>query len=466
MSPDFAAEGRVLGVPVAEPEGQESDRGRWNLNLLLNSMIVVQICAVIAFGSITILRYPLWSVVDEGAHFDNIAYIAEHHSLPVLGKAHATEQELAIGKGVYPGRVKIDAAKDGLAGLDYEAFQPPLYYLVATPFFYLNGNFHSKAIILRFLGLAFLLLAIALFARLSRHVLKKRWRIGLAGGLLVFLMPGIIVRSVTISNDSLAIPIAIATVTELWIALERRSSGRLIAAGALVSCGVLTDLYLAEMVPVFIGVAAVILWSSRTWRDVVRVALAAGVGVVVALPWFVFNAVEYHALTASAVAKAEQLSTVNPHHLHFTVGQLPALTVDSLFQPLMPQEWGSLTFPHPLTNYVSVLFQVLLVPLAIFLTVVLGGRLFRTGYWVLVAPWVVNVLLCWYIDIGQQWESGAMVARYTYATLTILGLFVVAATLSLVRSVKPVVVTMVLSTAFLVVLWIQVVPSIASTPHA
>jgi len=441
-------------------------RLRWNLTPFLNAIIAIQICAVIVFGSITILRYPLWSLVDEGAHFDNIAYIAQHHSIPVLGKAFATEQELAIGQGIYPHRTTTVAAKDGLSGLDYEAFQPPLYYLVATPFFFLSGNYHSKAIILRFLGLVLLLLAIALFARLSRHVLKKRWRLGVAAGLLVFLMPGVIVRSVTISNDCLAIPIAIATITELWIALERSSSVRLVPAGILVACGVLTDLYLAEMVPVFIAGACIIVWRSRATRDVLWAATAAAVSVVVASPWFVFNLVEYHALTASAIAKAEQLGTVNPHHLRFTIGQIPSLTSQTLFQPLMPQEWGGLLLDHPFTYYLAGLFQVLLVPMAIFLAFVLGRRMFTTGYWMLLAPWVGNILLCWYIDIGQQWESGAMVARYTYATLPILGLFVAAALLSMRRSVKPFVVTVLVATAFLVLLWIQIVPTIPSTPHA
>jgi len=453
-------------LKAAAQAAQRAAPGRWNLGLLLNVLIAVQIGAVIAFGSITILQYPLWSTVDEGAHFDNIAYIAEHHSLPVLGKSFATEQELAISQGIYPRHTTTIAARDGLSGLDYEAFQPPLYYLVATPFFFLNGNFHSKAIILRFLGLALLLVAIALFARLSRHVLKKRWRLGLAAGLVVFLMPGIVVRMVTISNECLAVPVAIAAATELWIALERRSSRRLIPAGALVSAGVLTDLYLADLVPVFLAVAVVILWRSRTAQELVRVATAAAVGVVIALPWFIFNLVEYHALTGSAVAKAEQLSTVNPHHLHFTVGQVPALTTETLFRPLIPQEWVTVLFNHPLMSYLAELFQALLVPLAIFLAFMLGRRLFTTGYWMLLAPWVGNILLCWYIDIGQQWESGAMVARYTYATLTILGLFVAAAVLASVRSVKPFVWTVVLSTAFVIAVWVQIVPTIHSTPHS
>ena len=102
--------------------------------------------------------------------------------------------------------------------------------------FFLSGNYHTKAILLRFFGLLLLVASIALFARLSRHVLKKRSLLGLSGGLLVFLMPGVVVRMVTISDVNLAVPLAILTVTELWIAWQHRSSRRLVLCGFLVGC--------------------------------------------------------------------------------------------------------------------------------------------------------------------------------------------------------------------------------------
>ncbi len=148
----------------------------------------------------------------------------------------ASEQELAIGQGTYPRRTTINPRTDGLGGLSYEA-QPPLYYYLATPVFFLSGNYHTKAILLRYFGLLLLVASIALFARLSRHVLKERWLLGFAGGLLIYLMPGVIVRMVTISDLNLAIPLATLTVTELWIAWERRSSTRLLLCGFLVGCG-------------------------------------------------------------------------------------------------------------------------------------------------------------------------------------------------------------------------------------
>ncbi|HEX3947141.1 MAG TPA: glycosyltransferase family 39 protein [Acidimicrobiales bacterium] len=448
--------GRAVGRPEWRDQALSS-----STRLVVSLLIGAQIVAVIVFGCITIMRYPLWSAVDEGAHFDNIAYIAEHGSYPVLGKAPATDQELAIGQGIYPAHTTIDARTFGLGGLSYEAFQPPLYYYVASPVFFLAGNYHTKAILLRFFGLVLLLLAIALLARLSRHVLRKRWLLGLAGGLLVFLMPGVLVRMVTIADVNLAVPIAILVVTELWIARERQSSRRLLLCGLLVGLGVLTDLYLADLIPVFVLVAATILWRHRTRRDLVQATAGGALAVLVVLPWLVFNEVKYHALTASALAKNEQLAIVNPTHAHYSLSQAPGLTVQTLFQPLMPQEWGGAIVGHNLLTYGADLFQILLVPAALVLGLALGRRLVTSGYWLLVLPWVCNIALCWYIDVGQQWESGAMVGRYTYPTLTILGLFVVAAVTMLFRRVRPLLITMAVSSVFLVILWVHLVPTIS-----
>jgi 4-amino-4-deoxy-L-arabinose transferase-like glycosyltransferase len=433
------------------------------LTTFLRIVIVAQILAIITFGSITIEKYPLWSLVDEGAHFDNIEYIAQHHSLPVLGKVFATQQELAIGQGIYPKHSNIDPKTSGLPGLAYEAFQPPLYYLVATPFYFLNGNFHSKAIILRFLGLGLLVVSIALLARLSRHVLKQRWLLGLGGGLLIFLMPGIITRSVTISNFNLALPLVIAAVTEMWIAWERRSSNRLITGGFLVGCGVLTDLYLAELVPVFLALAAVLFLGSKDRGNHLRCAIAVGLAAIVTLPWFIFNEIEYHALTASDLAKREQLHIVNPQHLHFGLGQLPGLTVQTLFNPLLPQEWSHYLDGSNLLAYGATIFQVLIVPAAIVLAVALGRRILTTGFWLLLLPFLCNLALCWYIDYGQQWESGSMVGRYVYPTLPILAIFIVGAATQYVRSARTWATLFVVTTAFLIVVWVHIIPMIPKT---
>ena len=466
VEPDGSAPDRGGTAPVDRVDGTTPRRGRPRRRrvspALLVALVVLQLATIVVFGAITAARYPLWSAVDEGAHFEYVQWVAEHGSLPVLGSTPASGQELAIGQGVYPRHTTFKPADSGLSGLSYEAFQPPLYYVVAAPVFDLSGNYRTKAFLLRYFGLVLLLVAAALLARLSRQVLKRRWLIGLSAGLLVLMMPGVVARVVTISNLSLAIPLAIACLTELWIAWERRSSPHLVAAGALVGLGVLTDLYLVELVPMFVLVAVSVLRHNRTWIDALWAGAGAVLAVVAVLPWLVFNEIHYHSLTASALAKREQLGVVNPDHVHYTVGQVPGWTVETLFVPLMPQEWQKYLPAHPVLAQLATDFQALLIPGALVLALILGRRLVTTGLWILLLPWVLNLGLCWYIDLGQQWMSGSMVARYTYPTLPALAVFTGAALLVVVRSPRPVLVGAGASTLFLLWLWIAPVPTIGS----
>lgn len=426
-------------------------------------LVAVQIAAIVTFGVLTIQRFPLWSPIDEGAHYDNVIYVAAHGTYPVLGKTPATEQELAIGQGIYPRHTTINPRTFGLGGLSYEAFQPPLYYYVAAPVSLLSGDYHAKAILLRYFGLGLLVVSIALLARLSRHVLGQRWLMGLSGGLLIFLMPSFILRMVTISDMNLAVPLAIWTVTELWIAWQRDSPRRLVYAGALVGAGILTDLYLIEMLPLYAAVACVLIWRNRSRGRVLAGAIGAVLACLVVLPWLVFNESKYHTLTATAIAKREQMGIVNPHHLHDTIGQIPGLTVGQLFQPLLPEEWATRLVGHSLYGYAGTLFQILVLPAAFVLAIALGRRLLSSGLWILLVPFVGNVLLCWYVFYGQQWSTGSMAPRYLFPTLPLLAVFSVASMRILFSSIRPLLATLALSTAFLVALWVLLVPTISST---
>ena len=145
-----------------------------------------------------------------------------------------------------------------------------------------------------------------------------------------------------------------------------------------------------------------------------------------------------------------------------TIGQLPGYTLSWLFQPLMPEEWGTRLVGHALYGNLANLFQVLIVPAAVVLAVALGRRLLSSGLWILLLPVLCNLLLCWYVYYGQQWLSGSMVARYMYSTLPLLALFNVASVRVLFSAVRPLLVTLVLSTGFLIALWIWLVPTLSS----
>lgn len=422
-------------------------------------LVVVQIIAVLVFGAITAVRYPLWSPTDEGAHFENVIYITQHGSYPVLGQAPAGEQELAISQGIYPKHTTIDPRQDGLGGLAYEAFQPPLYYYVAAPITYLSGDYRTKAFLLRFFGLFLLSVSIALLARLSRLVLKDRWLLGLAGGMVMFLLPGTVLRMVNISNENLALPLGLLILIELWVAWEREESWRLVIGGVLIGLGLLTDLFLGVLVPVFALVALSILRTHRSRRDLQHVALGGVLTGLLLLPWLIFNEVKYHALTATALAKEEQIAIINPTHARYTLAVLPGSTFHHMMEPLWPKVWAHLLDTHTVLALFGTVLQVALVPGALLLAVLLGRRILSGGYWLLILPWVSTVVVCWVLEIGGQWP--VLNGRYMLPALAPLALFEVAALMDLTRGRRSLLIGIGAMTLFLLILWVHVVPTVA-----
>ncbi|MGH9089727.1 MAG: hypothetical protein ACRDYZ_16740 [Acidimicrobiales bacterium] len=420
------------------------------------AVVAVCVACVVVFGSIEAVRSPVWNPVDEGAHFAYVQQIAEHGSLPVLGKTYVSEQVLALGKGAYPRRVRTDPTHMGLAGDSYEAFQPPLYYAVAVPVFDLSGNFHTKVILMRFFGLFLLVVTIGLYARLCRLLLGERWLLGLAAGTVVLAMPGVVVRCVTLSNLPLEMVLVMACVTELWIAVRRVAPGRLLVAGALLGLGISTDLFSVELVPVYAACAAVVMWRRRTWRSVAWASAGGALALALVAPWLVFNEVHYHSLTASGLAKSMQASTVNPQHVHYGLHLVADLTAKWLFSPALPQEWTVTS--RPFLAWGTSALALFVVPASLFLALSLGRQLLPAGRWVLVVPWVFNVALCWYISLGQQWLT--MQPRYTYPTLPLLALAMTAGALAILRTRWPFVLTLAGFSVFLVVLWVGLLPQV------
>src|SRR6266540_3513442 len=138
----------------------------------LRAFIVGQVVAVAVLAAITVARYPVWTLVDEGAHFDYIQTIAEHGHLPVIADVVSPQVE-AIDENVYPAPPRQDPARRGLAGRSYEGQQPPLYYLIAVPAFSVPSNYLTKVRVVRAFDVLLLLGAIAVFLLLAREVLGR-----------------------------------------------------------------------------------------------------------------------------------------------------------------------------------------------------------------------------------------------------------------------------------------------------
>ena len=404
-------------------------------------------------GLFTALHFHFFTAIDEEAHFSYVQQIAQHGSLPVLGKTETSLEGLALDQGVYPRRTTIDPKHYGLGGLSYEAFQPPLYYASAVPAFYAVGNFRDKVYAIRLYGYLLLLVSVVLAARLARAVLADRWMIGWSILLVFFTLPGVVVRCTTVGNLALAVPLTVLFGTELWIAWKRHSTGRLMLAGLLAGLCVLTQLELVLLLPVFALVLVAEARRRRAARTWAPLVVALLIPVVVTAPWFIFNEANYHMLTAASLAIKEQIGIINPHHLHFSINQLPNDTVGSILDPTLPAEWGAGLSGQPTLRFFVQALAVLMVPGSVVLILALGRRLWTVASAILGLPWLLNVVELWYIRYGQQWS---IVARYTYPTLPLLLMLASDATETIRARYLPVVMSIGATVALSAIWWFYI----------
>ena len=272
--------------------------------MALRGLIAVQLAALVALAGVTVWRFPVWALVDERAHYDYVQTVAEEGRLPDLRDELISPEAEAIDEGVFPGPPRTDPATRGLAGRSYEAFQPPLYYLVAAGPFAAGGDHLAKVRVLRLLGVGCLLLAAFLLWRLARGSPAV-----FAVALCFLLWPGVVVRTVTASNAALELPLALGALLAARAAHERRDGRLLVLAGALAGLGLLTRLSLVVLLPVL---AVVALLHVRAGGRRGTAALALVLPALLLAPWIASNVERYGAPTASALVREMQDPVLNP----------------------------------------------------------------------------------------------------------------------------------------------------------
>jgi len=178
--------------------------------------IALAVIVVIYFAIATLyaLWTPKWQAPDEPAHLNYIRHIAETGTLPVLQPGDYDQAYLEkIKAAKFPATLSIDSIR-------YESYQPPLYYLAATPVYWLVRGASMDAIVLALrlfsivLGALVLLVAFNVIHTLfpDDHVLA------LATVGLMATVPQHLAVSASISNDLAA---ELVLVLILWLAVKR-----------------------------------------------------------------------------------------------------------------------------------------------------------------------------------------------------------------------------------------------------
>jgi hypothetical protein len=262
---------------------------------------------------------PVWSRVDEAQHADVLAQYA-HGDFPIEGVTTLRPDIVAVDEatGVYrwnvPGTGPVPAETDTQAfvpppqsaspaakrawtarhlwGFSYEAMQPPLYYLLAEPAWWLGARFGGTfgAIHAARLFSALVAACLAPLVYLLGLVIRPgAQRMPLLAAGFAALLPGYVLNTTQITNDGLAAVLG-AALTVVAVKGARDGWSRSLAAlcGLLLGLAVLTKLTAVGLLPL---VAAAFLWpGARPLRmRLMAGAIAASVAALLVAPWLAFN---------------------------------------------------------------------------------------------------------------------------------------------------------------------------------
>lgn len=295
----------------------------------LAATLIAYLIAAALFAFVT----PAWQAPDEPAHYNYVAHIAQTGTLPILRSGdydHALLNRLLSARFTPPA---------GIESLRYEAHQPPLYYLLAVPVYWLSdGSLWA----LRLFGIVIGAGAIVLLYLCLELVFPGKPLVAVGGTAFSALLPMHVAVSAAVNNDGMAEALIMAAMLALlgWLRghfyedapengrspqaqNERR---RLLLLGVLLGLGMLTKVYAYVLAPIAVLTVAGVSGLrpsvqetegvSRVWRNGRRgaqqamwVALPA---LIMALPWWVRNWIVYGAWDVLGLAQHDRIVAGQP----------------------------------------------------------------------------------------------------------------------------------------------------------
>jgi 4-amino-4-deoxy-L-arabinose transferase-like glycosyltransferase len=256
-------------------------------HLLLILIIAVYLLA----GGLYAVYTPAWQAPDEPAHYNYVRFVAEHGDLPVLRPG---DYPAAYLEQIKSARFPLDMPIDPIR---YEAWQPPLYYLLATPIYQLaSGALIPLRLLSVVLGAGLVVTAYAI----ALTVRPGDTRLALGTAAFVAFVPMHLTMAASVNNDALAeLLLALVMLRLMQWAREAPGKGEatlrpysLAITGLLLGLGLITK---ATVYVVAISLALVaLLWGERRPALLVRRAAAVfGPALVLAIPWYARNATLY-----------------------------------------------------------------------------------------------------------------------------------------------------------------------------
>ena len=259
--------------------------------------LLLILVAYAALGALFAVTTPAWQNPDEPAHYNYIAHLATEWQFPALRMGDYDEAYLQRLKAEkFPPALSVEPVR-------YESHQPPLYYLIAAPFYWLG---QGSLLALRLFGVALGAGVVLLIYLCARAVAPESPHIALGAAAFAAFLPMHTALMASVNNDALAELLIAATVLLLlrWQrtvaeggSVER--PGTMAAIGILIGLGFLTKATAYILLPVAIAVVAlnalrpVDAAGAGIQRHIGRFGLLLAPALILGLPWWIRNSLLY-----------------------------------------------------------------------------------------------------------------------------------------------------------------------------
>lgn len=271
---------------------------------------------------------PKWQAPDEPAHFNYIRTVGETGRLPVLQPGDYDQDYLEqIKAAKFPASMSVDAIR-------YESYQPPLYYLAATPVYIAAraGGQDAQVLALRLFGAALGALVLLVAFAIVREIFPTDAMLALATVGAIATVPMYIAVSASVSNDIAAV-LVLALI--LWLAVKRVQSSISnlqfsILGGLLFGAALLTKTTAYVPGALVLVVAQVASGEWRvTWRHNLQSPISLfALALVISAPMFARNMLTYgitdplglarhNAVVAGQPTTAEMIARYGFNHILF-----------------------------------------------------------------------------------------------------------------------------------------------------
>ncbi len=251
----------------------------------VRALLVITIAAYIVIGTLYAAFTPTWQVPDEPAHYNYVRALAEDLEIPIIEPGdydHAYISRLTTEH--FPPELTIEPVA-------YEDHQPPLYYVLATPVYWLfDGAVLPLRLFSVLLGAGLLVVAFGAV----RTVFPERPELALMAAAFIAFIPQHVAMMAGVENDALGELIAGGTLWALAVYVSKGSE-RPWPVGLLLALALLTKATVYFVVGVAV-LAVIVRWrqGDRTWKWAAgQLAWIFVPTALLSLPWFVRNALTY-----------------------------------------------------------------------------------------------------------------------------------------------------------------------------